>query len=207
MTAPANPRASLGGLPEAWMNLLRAQMQVGSELYQSLTGQPPPSLADLARELGVRGSRRTGATCCTIPAPCWMPRSLGHCTSNVSVCKSACIELAISNCDRVRRTIAVEATGSHAGKVTIEPPSITLGPMEHGTVRVCLATPESAKVGETLESLLWVRGCQEQFLRWTVGIGTLGIDSCHRIEISDCPDYLHHWYDHFYCGRGCLHRD
>jgi len=24
------------------------------------------------------------------------------------------------------------------------------------------------------------------------------------IEIEDCPDLIHHWYDHFYCPRPCL---
>jgi hypothetical protein len=21
--------------------------------------------------------------------------------------------------------------------------------------------------------------------------------------VDDCPDNIHHWYDHFYCDRGC----
>jgi hypothetical protein len=23
--------------------------------------------------------------------------------------------------------------------------------------------------------------------------------------VEDCPDLLHHWYDHFYCNRPCTH--
>ncbi|MGH2707940.1 MAG: hypothetical protein ACRDJK_06555 [Actinomycetota bacterium] len=204
MTAPAQTRASLGGLPAAWMNLFQAQMQISSELYESVTGRPLPPLPDWRTMLRPATSRcRPTAGCCTIPSPCWLPQSLGHCTSHVSPCKTACLEFTITNCDRVARTIAVQATGAHAGKVTVAPVSIALGPMERGTITACIAVPDSAKAGEKLESLLWIRGCQEHFLRWTVSVGTAGADSCHEIEVCDCPDYIHHWYDHFYCLRPC----
>jgi hypothetical protein len=26
---------------------------------------------------------------------------------------------------------------------------------------------------------------------------------CNEVEINDCPDMIHHWYDHFYCHRHC----
>ncbi len=206
MTAATRPRASLGGLPEAYMNLLRAEMRVGSELFQSLTGQPLPSMADLARELGLPRMGRRAGGCCTIPEPCWMPRDLGRCVSHVGSCSSACIELDIVNCDREERTVTVEATGGGAQKVTVDPPSVRLGPKEHATVRVCVKTGESP-AAERIESILWVRGCREHYLRWDVRVGSFGLDSCHRIEVDDCPDYLHHWYDHFYCRRGCGSHD
>jgi hypothetical protein len=22
--------------------------------------------------------------------------------------------------------------------------------------------------------------------------------------VEDCPDLIHHWYDHFYCPRPCI---
>jgi hypothetical protein len=25
--------------------------------------------------------------------------------------------------------------------------------------------------------------------------------------VDDCPDYQHHWYDHFYCHRHCTQDD
>jgi hypothetical protein len=28
-----------------------------------------------------------------------------------------------------------------------------------------------------------------------------------EVEIEDCPDLIHHWYDHFYCERPCPSRD
>jgi hypothetical protein len=26
------------------------------------------------------------------------------------------------------------------------------------------------------------------------------------VEVEDCPDLIHHWYDHFYCDRPCTDR-
>jgi hypothetical protein len=204
-------RASLGGVPDALMNLLDAQMRLGADLFESLTGRAAPSLRDVRsgmRSIVAMGGRAAagcepGRGTCAIPAPCWMPRSLGDCTSHVSPCRTACVRIVVTNCDRVRRTIAVRVAGPNAGKVTLSPPSLTLDPQERGTISACVAVPEEAKEGERTEALIWVRGCKEYYLRWSVSVGTVGLGSCHEIEVCDCPDYVHHWYDHFYCVRPC----
>jgi hypothetical protein len=36
-----------------------------------------------------------------------------------------------------------------------------------------------------------------------VRVGRLCGASCPEVEVDDCPDNIHHWYDHFYCERGC----
>jgi hypothetical protein len=202
-------KASLGDLQSAVANLLNAQMRFGAELFESFTGQRVPTLSDLSKAGRMLGRGAAGCAprggCCTIPPPCWMPQPLGECTSHVAQCKTACVRLLVTNCDRVQRTITVQATGAHAGQVTISPPSLTLGPMERATISACVAIPEDAKTGEKRESLLWVRGCKEHYLRWTVSVGTVGVDSCHEVEVCDCPDLVHHWYDHFYCARPCPH--
>ena len=28
-----------------------------------------------------------------------------------------------------------------------------------------------------------------------------------ELTVEDCPDLVHHWYDHFYCPRPCPNRD
>jgi len=53
--------------------------------------------------------------------------------------------------------------------------------------------------------LVWIRGCVDHVVRWTVKSSRRGSDCCHELEIDDCPDYVHHWYDHFYCPRPCRH--
>jgi hypothetical protein len=198
-------KGSLGDLPAALMNVFNAQMKLSADLFESLLGQPVPKFD--ARSLGKVLGQGTGCSprggSCTIPPPCWMPQPLGECVSHVTQCNTACIRIVVTNCDRTRRTVTVQATGKGAQKVTISPPSLDLGPMERDTITACVAIPDDAKTGEKIESLLWVRGCKEYFLRWTVSVGTVGMDSCHEIEVCDCPDTVHHWYDHFYCVRPC----
>jgi hypothetical protein len=204
-------RASLGGVPDALMQLFDAQMRLGADLFESLTGRPMPSLGDVSRSAretsGLLGLRTTGCAprggACAIPPPCWMPQPLGECTSHVSQCRTACVRIVVTNCDRVGRTVTVQAAGAGAKQVTVSPPSLTLGPMERATVSACITVPENAPAGERVETLLWVRGCKEYFLRWTVSVATAGLSSCHEVEVCDCPDYVHHWYDHFYCVRPC----
>ena len=87
--------------------------------------------------------------------------------------------------------------------MTVAPPSLDLGPQERGTISVCIAMPDHAKANDRMEALVWLRGCREYYFRWTISVGTLGLDSCHEVDVCDCPDYLHHWYDHFYCVRPC----
>ncbi|MGH7504393.1 MAG: hypothetical protein ACRELX_02025 [Longimicrobiales bacterium] len=205
--ATQQQKATLGDLPAALMNLFGAQMRLSADLFESLTGQPAPTAGDvskLGRTLGFDGSScRPRSGCCTMPPPCWMPQPLGECVSHVAQCNTACIRLVITNCDRVKRTITVQAACAGAARVTLSPPSVALPPMERATVTACVSIPDDAKSGEKIESLLWVRGCKEYYLRWTVSVGTLGIDSCHEVEVCDCPDHLHHWYDHFYCVQPC----
>lgn len=196
----ATSRASLGEVPDALRNLFQAQMRLTSDLVESFTGVKIDRVTDDAlQRLRGRGSR-----CCDIPPPCWMPRQLGECTSHVSECQTACIELVITNCDRVARQVNVQASGPFAALVKIEPAVLQLGPFERQTVRACVTVPQGSDQ-KRLELLLWVRGCREHLLRWNVSVGTAGVDSCHQVRVDDCPDYRHHWYDHFYCQRGCTH--
>jgi hypothetical protein len=195
---------ALGGVPRAMMELLGAELKLGLGLIESLTGFAIPDPERITGSLERLG-RRARRGCCDIPPPCWMPQPLGDCVSHVSECKTACIRLEITNCDRVAHQVSVSATGSQAGNVTFTPASLQLGPMERGTIEACLSVPAGAPDCATYELILWVRGCREHFLRWRVHHGRRGSDSCHEVEVQDCPDWRHHWYDHFYCPRPCSH--
>jgi hypothetical protein len=196
MNDQATPENAFGAMFAAWRNLFDAQMAFSTQMVQSLTGVTPPSTGDILRS--VRG--RTTTNCCRVPPPCWMPQPLGECISHVGQCRTACVRLVVTNCDRVSRTIRVDSSDK---KMTVTPPSLPLGPLERGTVTVCLDIPQDTAAGTRFESVVRVHGCKEYYLRWTVSIGTMGIDSCHEIAVDDCPDLVHHWYDHFYCARGC----
>ena len=135
---------------------------------------------------------------CEIPPPCWLPRDLGTVTTHVCAGGSATLRLRITNCGPTTRSIEVDA----AGGVTLSPAKATLQPFERVDVLATVAHP-----GPEQEHLVWVRGCYDHVVRWSIRVSSRGrVSTCHEIDVEDCPDYVHHWYDHFYCERPCLHR-
>lgn len=190
---------ALGGSSgEAFVKLIRTQLELGRDLVESVTGRAPPRIADQLRRMDL-----PAATGCEVPTPCWMPQPLGECTSYVSPCRTGSIRFVVTNCDRTARKVSVRTTGSD--RVSVSPGSRILDPMERTTFEARVRVPEDAERGSELEAIVWVEGCNQHFLRWTVRAGSAGFDSCHEIEVEDCPDHVHHWYDHFYCERPCFH--
>jgi hypothetical protein len=192
----------MNDLSAAVANLLNAQMKMGTDLFESFTGLRVSQMTEtLRRQMGDSKCGRHG--CCDVPPPCWMPRRLCDCTSHVAECKTACVDLIVTNEDRVGRTITVAATGPDANLVTVTPAALNVGPYERARFTACLTVPQGTGQGKTFEVVLWVRGCRDHVMRWTVSVGTTGLGSCHEIEITDQPEWRHHWYDHFYCHRPC----
>jgi hypothetical protein len=130
---------------------------------------------------------------CDVPPPCWYPKAAGEVTSHVCPGGTATLRIRITNCGPTARAIQVEG----GKEMKVEPATLQLGPMERGVVTV------SQEVKDGQEHLIWVHGCHDHFIRWTVETAKRGSDSCHELEVEDCPDYLHHWYDHFYCAHPC----
>lgn len=191
----------LGEVPRALGALLAAEARLGRDLLEAV-GLPAPDFSSLRR-----ARRRMTAGCCDMPPPCWMPRSLGECVSAAPQCRRACVRLRVTNCDRTRSVVEVDTRGAPPEwKVEVSPRALELGPFERGTLEVCVHVPDTARDGETHELMVWVRGCREYYLRWTVRVGSFAMGSCHEVAVDDCPDYRHHWYDHFYCQRRCLPR-
>jgi len=190
----------MGQVPTAFYELVRAQMEWGREMVRAWTGMEAPEWQDPWKAW----QEMAPTPVCHVPEPCWMPRRLGECRSHVRSCGEGCIRVVVTNCDRVRRTIRVRVEGDEGVEVSMD--SLSLGPMERGTVSVCRRVPEGMEDGTEFENLIWVEGCRDHVLRWTVSVGTAGLDSCHEIRVEDCPDHRHHWYDHFYCVRGCSGR-
>lgn len=135
---------------------------------------------------------------CDIPPPCWLPRDLGTVRSHVCAGGRAILRLRVENCSPSPREIRVEA----AAPVKLQPTKLSLGPLERGVVVASVDDP-----APEAEHLVWVRGCYDHLVRWDVSVSRRGgRDSCHEVDVEDCPDFVHHWYDHFYCERPCLHR-
>lgn len=198
---------SLGEAAEAISDLFDQGMRIGMDLLDSLscgrTWMMGPTMSEM---LDIVTSRlRPAERCgCKIPPPCWAPQPLGEVRSHVCPGGTASIRICVTNCGTTHRDITIEATGQTTG-ITVTPSSVSLGPMERGVAVASAAMPADAASGQEREVLLWVRGCQQHFLRWIVKVSARGVDTCHEVDVEDCPDLIHHWYDHFYCERPCLH--
>lgn len=181
----------------------------------------PTTLSDAAKAVGdliapgaklgigllgsIRLPSRSCGCGCEIPPPCWVPQPLGEFTTEACPGNSGVLRLTITNCGMAARTIKVKATNA---AVTVAPASLTLGAMEEGLVVLSLDVPAAASKEQTQKSVVWIHGCKEYFLRWTVVVAASGATCCpSEVELEDCPDLIHHWYDHFYCQRPCPNLD
>jgi hypothetical protein len=147
-----------------------------------------------------------GCACgCEIPPPCWVPRKLGRKQTRACPGESATVALRLENCGVRPRSFAIESSGDDEG-IAITPAKLTLGPFERASVSAVLPVAANAAKGSERELLLWVRGCHDHVLRWTVTAGRPAVRCCPCVvDVRDCPDLVHHWYDHFYCEHPCRH--
>ncbi|MFY9553667.1 MAG: hypothetical protein WAV20_05735 [Blastocatellia bacterium] len=195
---------SFGEAAKALGDLLDQSAQIGIAVLGPLVSSSAKIVGGMLQSVSPAEANGCG---CEIPPPCWEPRRLGEVTSLVCPGGTATVRLRVNNCNMRPTKIQFFTSGQNAG-VTITPTDLTLGPMERGVVGVSLPVPASAGPGERREVLVWVRGCKDHFLRWIVEVTAKGAKSCGSdVEVDDCPDYLHHWYDHFYCHRHCTSDD
>jgi hypothetical protein len=149
----------------------------------------------------VSGPRQPSACGCEIPPPCWYPRHAGDVRSYACAEHEARLRVRVHNGAPQAATFTVEC--DTADGIEIDEATFQLGPMERKTVVIKLTAGEHER-----DHLVWVRGCYDHYIRWTVGGSCRCGDACHEIDVADAPDYLHHWYDHFYCHRPCpSHRE
>ncbi len=190
--------SAVGEAARAMGDLLGRWAQISGELLESFAGAAGSVIAP---RLNCRC--QSGGCTCEIPPPCWAPQPL--CPVETAACAGTevSVRLEITNCGLTPRKIKIEA-GTKTPGLTINPDNLDLGPMERGWAIASLAMRPDATHGEKREVWLMVRGCQDHLLRWTVRVGRRG-DSCREVQVEDCPDLVHHWYDHFYCQRECVH--
>jgi len=205
-TTRANP---LGDVPDALRRLLRAEMELGKTLLESMIGTAAPTFESLTSSSccgnsGFGNAKRSRSSC-DIPPPCWEPRPLGERTSHVSPCSEVCLEILLDNCGIEAHPVKVGVRGYD--DVTITPNTVTLPPLERKRIRVCANIPKGVATGTTYDLTVVIAGCRVHYLRWTLSVGTFGLHTNQKITEHDCADQLHHWYDHFYCRRPCRPRD
>jgi len=196
--------------------LLDQGSRMSGDLLDSLSrSQMPGSLSEmlqsgmqqLQRAAGTSGgcgcrTSHTRGCGCRIPPPCWAPQPAGEVVSHVCPGGTATLRLCVTNCGAKGREVAIRAEDGEG--VTITPTGLGLRTMERKCVTVSASMAADAAAGHEREVILWVLGCQDHYLRWKIRAARRGADCCHEVEIEDCPDLIHHWYDHFYCERPCV---
>ena len=141
-----------------------------------------------------------GASCgCDIPPPCWMPTEPARCQPRRPG-QDRLLRIRVTNCDA---SPAPSGPGRPTSRATARSRR-SLDARPDGARRRLVSLTSRGHAGTArIESLIWVHGCNDVVLRWTVSVGTRGATRCHELAVDDCPDFLHHWYDHFYCVRPC----
>ncbi len=204
-TTRPDTTAALGDLIEQWtrlnLDLLESMSTSSISVMNRMLSMP--AVGDLVPTLKTMAAPLSSSQC-KIPPPCWAPQTMGEVACHICPGGTATVRLRLTNCGATTRDFQFEATGKTPG-VTVTPSSMSLGPMEQDFISASVSVPANAATGQEYEALLWVHGCQDHYLRWTVKVASRGASCCHEVEVQDCPDLIHHWYDHFYCERPCVH--
>lgn len=153
------------------------------------------------------------SSCCDIPDPCWMPKSVGEICCSIATDDVGEVCLLVTNEDFVAHEYRVHAAGEHGGMVQINQPNFTLGPKERKMVSARFKMPpenpdsqniESCCLCNDFEAVLWVTGCHNYYLNWYLNRSDECRECCHEVDVLDTPNYELHWYDHFHIYRPCI---
>ncbi|HXJ03437.1 MAG TPA: hypothetical protein VNH44_19610 [Micropepsaceae bacterium] len=184
-----------GNLEKLLKDVVAAQFSLGKEVLNVLTKGTNSALSGLS---GVKMPKLH--SCCEIPEPCWMPKALGEIKCQLTAGSTGQVKLIVTNNDFRAHTAVAQSAGKDAGLVQFTPSQIALGPKERTTIVAQCTAPQEAG---TYEMVVWVSVCSDHYLRWTVEVGNTQNACCYEVTVDDTPDYVVHWYDHFYCPRPC----
>lgn len=206
---PCNDSGSvLDDIQNSLKSILYAQVLIGKEML-TLGSGVTRAAKDGMRNVKIPGLPKM-KSCCDIPEPCWMPLSLGEAKCDLQPGSKGEICFVVTNGDFNAHQYAMQAAGKDAGLVTFSQSQFQLGPKE----RICITATLSAPKEEgrdpqncccnEIEALVWVRGCRDHYLRWIGNIAKKDDCRCREVQVDDNPDYVLHWYDHFYINRSCF---
>ena len=185
------------------VGLMDSAVRMGEGVLDAFQGRRTTGLVS-ALQRAMPRMPMAGRGCGCAPAPLLDARRSSGRSGATSAPEAATLRLRVTNCEASPRKVAFQA--ARPAGVTLDPPALALGPLERRVVVASLTIPAKAGIGEEQEALIWVRGCQDHVVRWTVRVASRAGDSCHEVDVEDCPDLVHHWYDHFYCERPCTRR-
>jgi hypothetical protein len=184
-----------GDIEKLLKDVVAAQFSLGKEVL-NLLGAGTKSAAESLGGMKLPKMH----SCCDIPDPCWMPKALGEVKCQVGANGTGQIKFIVTNHDFRAHTFNAQSAGKDAAMVQFAPTQIALGPKERTTIVAHFTAPKEAG---TYEVVVWISGCRDHYLRWTVEVGDKQKDCCYEVTVDDVPDYVVHWYDHFYCPRPC----
>lgn len=143
--------------------------------------------------------------CCDIPEPCWMPKFVGENCCEICEGGKATITVWLTNNDFRSQNYRFEQRGDKLGIVNISPSSLTLGPKERTKVTITFEAPANPShiTHAKYDLLIWIDSCRDYYFRWVLHTVKKPKHCCLEITVNDVPDYVVHWYDHFYCQRPC----
>jgi hypothetical protein len=194
--------SALSGVEEGLKSLLNAQLLLGTEVLKLAVGSG--GILNKLSTLKLSRFKR----CCHIPPACWMPLSLGEIGCHRPAGDSATICLVVTNGDFRPHTYEFAATGKSAAAVSFSATSVTLGPKERVAVSATFTLPAGTVAEDCRcvgnDVVIWVRGCRDHYLHWIVEEGATAGCCSAEIAVCDDPDYVLHWYDHFYTLRPCF---
>jgi len=191
-----NQRNDCCGIEDAFKGLVAAQVSLGKELLKVTAG--------VLRGVGKIKMPSRSSCCCEIPEPCWMPVCAGRVTCRLCPGEKGQLRLTVTNEDFVAHAYAATAAGTDAALVTLSPNALKLGPKERGVIEATFTVPSGAGAKTHYDLLIWIEGCQKHYLRWVIDSSGKSERCCHDVAIDDKPNYVVHWYDHFYCPRPCF---
>lgn len=195
------------GIEDGIKSLFHAQLLLGKEVLR-LLGDAGGAALDKAGAMKMPGSG-SGGCGCEIPEPCWMPLPLGEIGCRLAPGDKGSVCLVVTNGDFRPHSYQFAATGKSAAHVSFATAAASLGPKERIAVSATFTVPKDGQRAEDCrcidhEVLLWVRGCRNHYLRWSIDEVACSKPCCHEVTVADDPDYVLHWYDHFYTPRPCL---
>jgi hypothetical protein len=169
-----------------------AQFAFGRELI-GLVGRGARSVCGTTRG-------RKSEHCCEMPEPCWMPKPLGDITCHLSPGSKGQIRFTVANNDYKPHQVTATSAGPQASLFHFTPASVALGPKERTIVHAEFTAPNAPG---RYEAVIWITVCSDHYLRWTIEVGEKNCPCCFEVSVDDTPDYVDHWYDHFYCPKPC----
>ena len=164
------------------------------------------TLGDVASAIGQRWSAPP-AVAAASPGPCSVTKIIGQAAPaaatprrragcrerldevHTPVCpgNKAVVQLTVTKFSSYTpRTISVKATDPGGRRRACER---LAGRARRATIVLSYEVPTTSAEGDERRAIVWVRGCRDYVLPWTVETSCSNADCCREVAIDDCPTW------------------